>query len=115
MTSRACGVDGVHVQFHVIGFLFQRSHECVGLRKKLKKKTGCRKFGGSPHRRPKRITSGNILCSNAEWTPDLYFRVNHTTHTLKQFYQYKHFSASSPVVPDLRDTVGTVHKITFMY
>jgi hypothetical protein len=82
--------------------------------KKLRKKHS-RTFGGLPNQCPQRISSGNILCSIAEWTPDLYFRVNHTTHMLNEFCQYKHLSASFPVVPDLEDTVYTVHKITFVY
>jgi hypothetical protein len=114
MTSRACGVDGVLIHFHVIGILFQRSYECFGLRKKLKKKDS-HTFGASSHRRPQRITSGNILCSIAEWTPYLYFRVNNTTHTLNEFCQYKQITASSPIVPDLGDTVYNVNKITFIY
>jgi len=56
MTSRACGESGVHVQNHIIGFLSQRSYECVGLRRKLKKKDS-RTSGGSPHLRPQRIAS----------------------------------------------------------
>jgi len=80
-----------------------------------KKKIDSRTYGGSPHRRPQRIASGNILRSIAEWTPDLYLRINHTTHMLKEFSQYKQFSVSSPVVPDLKDTLYNVHKITVIY
>ena len=58
MKSMACGVAGVQVQSHVIGFLSQRSCEGVGLRTKIESHT----FGGSHHRRLQRITSGNILC-----------------------------------------------------
>jgi len=72
--------------------------------KHIKKKEFCT-FGGSFHLRPQRITSNNILCSIAEWTPDLYFRVNHTAHKLNEFSQYKQFSAFYPVVPDSRDAV----------
>jgi len=80
-----------------------------------KKKTDSHTSGRSPHRRPQRITPGNMLRSIVEWTPNLYLRVNHTTHTLNEFSQYKQFSASFLVVPDLKGTVYDVHKITVIY